>query len=109
MNAYLERTVSDLHKSVMKMRMVPINQSSGNSPGWCATWLAEKGKHVRLELFGQETELDKGIVDALGEPLTHIIRNMVDHGIERPPSGRAAGKPEEGAIVLRAFHEARTS
>lgn len=105
-NAFMERTVSDLQKGVMKMRMVPINHVFRRFPKIVRELSQEKGKPVRLEIFGRETELDKGIVDALWEPLSHIIRNSIDHGIEESGQRSAGGKPEEGLIVLRAYHEA---
>jgi len=105
-NSYMERTVSDLQKSIRKMRMVPINHIFRKFPKIVRDLSAEKGKRVRLDLFGKETELDKGIVDAMGEPLSHIVRNLIDHGIEPPDERRAAGKNEEGAVTLKAFHEA---
>lgn len=105
-NAYMERAVSDLQKSVMKMRMVPIHAVFKKFPKMVHDLSADKGRKVRLDLSGSETELDKGIVDALGEPLAHLIRNMMDHGIEPPEERRAAAKPEEGRITLKAYHEA---
>ena len=105
-NSYLERTVADLHKGVRKMRMVPVRSLFRKFPRMIRDLANTRGKLVRLEVHGEETELDKGIVDALGEPLTHIIRNLVDHGIESPEQRRAAGKPEEGTVTLRAYHEA---
>jgi two-component system chemotaxis sensor kinase CheA len=105
-NSSMERTVSDLQKGVMKMRMVPMHQVFRKFPKIVRDLSTDKGKRVRLELIGSETELDKGIVDALGEPLAHIIRNFVDHGIETPEERKAAGKAEEGVITLRARHEA---
>lgn len=105
-NAYLERTLSDLQKSVMRLRMVPVNQALRKFPRMVRDLALSGGKSVRIDLFGKETELDKGIVDALGEPLTHIIRNMIDHGIEEPEQRRAAGKPGEGVITVRVYHEA---
>lgn len=105
-NAYMERTLTDLQKSVMKMRMVPVNYIFRKFPKIVRDLTIEKGKKIRLDIQGRETELDKGIVDALGEPLAHIIRNFVDHGIEDPARRISAGKPEEGVITLRAYHEA---
>ena len=105
-NGYLERKISDLRKGVMKMRMVPVNQVFRKFPRMVRDLSVEKGKPVRIEIVGKETELDKGIVDNLGEPLAHIIRNMVDHGIETPDQRRSAGKPAEGVITVRAYHEA---
>lgn len=105
-NAYMERTVSDLQKGIMKMRMVPVNQVFRKFPKIVRDLAAEEHKKVRLVILGRETELDKAIVDALGEPLAHIIRNMIAHGIEAPELRSAAGKGEEGTITLKAFHEA---
>jgi two-component system chemotaxis sensor kinase CheA len=105
-NSLLERTVSDLQKGVMKMRMVPVNHVFRKFPRIVREISVDKGKKVRLETFGRDTELDKGLVDALGEPLVHLIRNSIDHGIEEPSVRRLSGKPEEGTIVLRAYHEA---
>ncbi|MDH4231807.1 MAG: chemotaxis protein CheA, partial [Nitrospirota bacterium] len=105
-NAYLERTASDLQKGIMTMRMVPISYVFRKFPKIVRDLCAEKGKKVRLEVRGKETELDKSIVDALSEPLSHIFRNFIDHGIEEPAYRRATGKPEEGVISLNAYHEA---
>lgn len=105
-NAFLERTVSDLQKGVMHMRMVPVNQVFRKYPKIVRDVAAAQGKQVRLELVGKDTEIDKGIVDALGEPLMHMVRNSVDHGIESPEERRAAGKPAEGVVTLRAYREA---
>ncbi len=66
---------------------------------------SQLGKQVRIEMEGKETELDKTIVEAIKDPLTHLVRNSVDHGIESPRKRRAAGKPEEGCLLLRAYHE----
>ena len=63
------------------------------------------GKQVRLEMDGKETELDKTLIEAIKDPLTHLIRNSVDHGIETPDQRSAAGKPTEGRLLLRAYHE----
>ena len=95
-NSYIERTVSDLQKGVMKMRMVPMHHLFRKFPKMVRDLSLEKGKQVRLEMHGNETELDKGIVDALGEPLAHLIRNLIDHGIEAPEERRAAGQARGG-------------
>jgi two-component system chemotaxis sensor kinase CheA len=105
-NSFMERTVSDLQKGTMKMRMVPINHVFRKFPKVVRELAAERGKMVRIDIYGRETELDKGIVDALGEPLVHIIRNSIDHGIEDMTLRKSANKPEEGLITLRAYHEA---
>ena len=105
-NASMERTVSDIQRGVMKMRMVPMYHVFRKFPRIVRDLSTKTDKRVRLELIGKDTELDKGIVDALGEPLSHIIRNIIDHGIESPEERRRAGKQEEGVITLRARHEA---
>lgn len=105
-NNLMERIVSDLRKGAMHMRMVPINHAFRKFPKTVRDLSAEMGKLVRLEISGREAELDKGIVDALTEPLAHIIRNMIDHGIEKPEYRRSTGKFEEGVITLKAYHEA---
>ena len=105
-NSYMERTVSDLQKGIMKMRMVPVNYVFRRFPKIVRDLSLEKGKQARLDIYGRETELDKGIVDALGEPLAHIIRNLIDHGIESPACRKSTGKNEEGVVTLRAYHEA---
>jgi len=105
-NAYLERIVADLQKSAMKMRMVPVNQIFRKFPKMVRDLSSHRGKKVLVDIHGRETELDKKIVDALGEPLSHIIRNAVDHGIENPQERKRLGKAEEGVITLRAYHEA---
>ncbi|MBI3354680.1 MAG: chemotaxis protein CheA, partial [Nitrospirae bacterium] len=105
-NSFMERTVSDMQKAIMMMRMVPINHVFRKFPKIVRELSNEKGKQVRLEIEGREVELDKGIVDALGEPLIHIIRNSIDHGIETPEDRVSTGKPREGTLALKAYHEA---
>jgi two-component system chemotaxis sensor kinase CheA len=105
-SAYLERTVKDLQASVMRMRMVPLNYVLRKIPRIARDLSLAKKKPVRVEIQGKEIELDKSIVDRLGEPLAHIVRNMVDHGIEDPAERRTAGKPAEGVISIRGYHEA---
>jgi len=106
LNSYFDRTVSDLQRGIMKMRMVQVDQVFRKMPRMVREIADEKDKKVRVEIYGRETELDRGIVDSLGEPLSHIVRNCIDHGIETPEQRRSAGKPEEGVIRLRAYHEA---
>jgi two-component system chemotaxis sensor kinase CheA len=105
-NAYMERTVSDLQKGAMKMRMIPINNVFRRFPKIVRDISLEKGNRVRLDIQGEKTELDKSIVDAIGEPLSHIIRNSIDHGIEMPGQRKSSGKAEEGVLTLKAYHEA---
>lgn len=104
-NGVMERTLSDLQKSVLEIRMVPIEHAFRRLPRLVRDLAAESGKLITLAIEGGETELDKGIVDLLGEPLVHLLRNAVDHGIEPPEERRRLGKPPEGTITLRARHE----
>ncbi len=105
LNSSFERTLSELQKSVMKVRMLPVEVIFRRFPRIVRDLSAEKNKSVRLMTEGETTELDKGIVDVIGEPLMHVVRNAVDHGIETPEEREAAGKPREGLICLRAFHQ----
>ncbi|MHB8882394.1 MAG: chemotaxis protein CheA [Thermodesulfovibrionales bacterium] len=105
LNSSFERTLSELQRSVMKVRMLPVDVVFRRFPRIVRDLSAEKGKLAALITEGETTELDKGIVDVIGEPLMHIIRNAVDHGIEPPAERKLAGKPEEGLIRLRAFHQ----
>ena len=103
--AFQSRVLDELHKSVLKIRMVPIEQLFRRFPRVVRDVAKHCGKDVALEVVGQNTDLDKGILDALAEPLTHIVRNAVDHGIEAADERLAAQKPVRGTIVLRAYHQ----
>ena len=105
LNSSFERTLSDLQRSVMKVRMLPVDLIFRRFPRIVRDLSAEKGKSVGLKIQGENTELDKGIVDVIGEPLLHIVRNAIDHGIETPEERKASGKPEEGLLSLKAFHQ----
>jgi len=96
---------TELQEGVMKTRMQPIAGVWAKYPRIVRDVSIELGKKVRLEMEGQETELDRTIIEAIKDPLTHIIRNSVDHGIEAPEKRRASGKSEDGLLHLRAFHE----
>ena len=96
---------TELQEGVMKTRMQPIGNLWNKFPRVVRDVATACGKRVRLELEGRETELDKTIIEAIKDPLTHVIRNSVDHGVETPENRRAAGKPEEGRLSMRAFHE----
>ncbi len=96
---------TELQEGVMKTRMQPIGNVWTRFPRIVRDVSAELGKKVRLYMEGRETELDRTIIEAIKDPLIHIVRNAIDHGIESPERRVAAGKPEEGALVLRAFHE----
>lgn len=102
---FQSRVLDDLQKSVMKIRMVPVEQLFRRLPRIVRDVAKLRGKDVALELAGQNTDLDKGILDALGEPLTHLVRNAVDHGIESSELRVAAGKPARGTVRLHAYHQ----
>ncbi|MBN1916567.1 MAG: chemotaxis protein CheA [Verrucomicrobia bacterium] len=101
----INRISGDLQANVMDMRMVPVRNVFARFPRLVRDLTRKNGKRVNLVVHGEDTELDKGIAEDIGDPLVHIIRNAVDHGIESPEARRAAGKDETGAIVLRAAHE----
>jgi len=96
---------TELQESVMKTRMQPIGNVWAKFPRVVRDVSHELNKKVRLIMDGQSTELDRTIIEAIKDPLTHIVRNSIDHGIETPEKRCAAGKPEEGLLSLRAFHE----
>ncbi len=96
---------TELQESVMKTRMQPIENIWNKFPRIVRDVAHELGKQVNLVMEGKSTELDRTIIEAIRDPLTHIIRNAIDHGIERPEARRAAGKSEVGTLILRAFHE----
>jgi two-component system chemotaxis sensor kinase CheA len=104
-NAFMEKTLSQLQKNVMKIRMLAISQVFRKFPRVVRDLSLEKGKQVELVMRGEKTELDKSILDVIGEPLIHLIRNAVDHGIESPDERERAGKPRTGTVSLHAFHE----
>jgi two-component system chemotaxis sensor kinase CheA len=102
---FQSRVLNDLQRSVMKIRMVPVEHLFRRFPRIVRDVARQCGRDVELELSGQETDLDKGILDAIAEPLTHLIRNAVSHGIETPDERRSLGKPPRGKIRLHAFHQ----
>ncbi len=101
----LNLLTTELQVNVMKTRMQPIGSIWNKFPRVVRDLAVACGKQVRLDLEGQETELDKTIIEAIRDPLTHMIRNAVDHGIETPAEREAKGKPAEGRLSLHAFHE----
>jgi len=103
--AFQARVLNDLQRSVMKIRMVPVDQLFRRFPRIVRDVARQCGREVDLELSGQETDLDKGILDAIAEPLTHLVRNAVSHGIEPPEQRRSLGKPPRGKIRLHALHQ----
>lgn len=103
--AFQARVLNELQKSVMKIRMVPVEQLFRRFPRVVRDVAKERNKDIGLELAGQTTDLDKGILDALAEPLVHLVRNAADHGIEPISERVAAGKPPRGTIRLNAYHQ----
>jgi len=101
----LNLLVSELQAGVMKTRMQPIDTLWSKLPRLVRDLSVACGREVSLQLEGRETELDKTILEAIKDPLTHVVRNAIDHGIEAPHLRLAAGKPAEGTLTLRAFHE----
>ncbi len=104
-NVYLGRLMNDLQESVMRLRMVPIGTVFSRFPRLVRDLSKKTAKEMDLVLKGEDTELDKTVVEVIGDPLMHLIRNSIDHGIEPPAERRAAGKPETGTITLDAYHE----
>ena len=104
-SALLARTTNEIQESIMKVRMVPIGQVFDRFPRMVRDLAKARGKDIHLEIAGAETDLDKTIVDEVGEPLMHLVRNCVDHGIEPPDVREANGKPRHGTIKLNAYHE----
>jgi two-component system chemotaxis sensor kinase CheA len=103
--ALQSRVLTEMQKAVMKIRMVPVEQLFRRFPRLVRDVAKARGREVRLEISGEDTELDKSILDVIAEPLTHLLRNAVDHGIESPSERRAHGKPEHGTLGLRAYHQ----
>jgi len=103
--AFQSRVLDELHKCVLKIRMVPVEQLFRRFPRLVRDVAKQCGKDVALELSGQNTDLDKGILDALAEPLMHLVRNAVDHGVEDAEERIAAGKPARGTVYLNAYHQ----
>jgi two-component system chemotaxis sensor kinase CheA len=101
----LNLLTTELQAGVMKTRMQPVGNVWGKFPRLVRDLAVACEKQVRLDMDGQETELDKTIIEAVRDPLTHMVRNAVDHGIERPAERAARGKPVEGRLLLHAFHE----
>ena len=104
-SALLARTTNEIQESIMKVRMVPIGQVFDRFPRMVRDLAKARGKDIHLEIAGAETDLDKTIVDEVGEPLMHLVRNCVDHGIEPPEVRESRGKPRHGTIRLNAYHE----
>jgi two-component system, chemotaxis family, sensor kinase CheA len=101
----LSSVTAELQEGVMKTRMQPIGNAWQKLPRIVRDLANELGKKIELEMQGAETELDRQVLDLIKDPLTHMVRNSADHGLESPEQRRAAGKPEQGQIRLSAYHE----
>ena len=103
--AQLERTTRDMQRSVLALRMLPIRHVTSRIPRLVRDVAERVGKDVELAIEGEDTELDKGLIEKIADPLMHLVRNAIDHGIEPAQARAAAGKPARGRIVVRARHE----
>lgn len=103
--AQLERNTRELQESVMSIRMMPMSFAFQRFPRMVRDLSQKLDKKIELKLSGEATELDKTVMEKIGDPLVHLVRNSVDHGIEIPEVRRAAGKPETGLVHLNAFHQ----
>lgn len=103
--AFQARVLNDLQRSVMKIRMVPVDQLFRRFPRTVRDVARQCGKEVELVIRGGDTDLDKGILDAIAEPLTHLLRNAVGHGIETSAERIASSKPAQGTLRLSAYHQ----
>jgi len=101
----LSHITSDLQEGVMKTRMQPIGNAWNKLPRLVRDLARETGKKIELVMLGADTELDRQVLEFIKDPLTHMVRNSADHGLEKPEERRASGKPETGRITLNAYHE----
>lgn len=100
----MSRVSGDLQNIILTMRMVPIDQVFNRFPRMIRQIARDLNKNVDIDIIGAETELDRTVIDEIGDPLVHLIRNAMDHGIESPQERKAKGKPEHGTIRLEAYH-----
>ncbi|WP_058307795.1 chemotaxis protein CheA [Gracilibacillus massiliensis] len=100
----MTRISGDLQNIILNMRMVPIEQVFNRFPRMVRQLSKDLGKKINLEIVGAETELDRTVIDEIGDPLVHLIRNALDHGVETPEKRKANGKDEEGHLLLKAYH-----
>lgn len=101
----LERITTELQYAAMKLRMVPIKQVFDRFPRLVRDFAQASGKEINLEIVGEDTELDRSLVNQIGDPLVHLVRNSIDHGIETTEKRKALGKPAQATLRLSAFHE----
>lgn len=100
----MSRTSGDMQNVILNMRMVPVNHVFNRFPSMIRQLSRELKKNINVEIIGAETELDRTVIDEIGDPLVHLIRNATDHGIETPEERKKKGKSEEGTIKLQAYH-----
>lgn len=100
----MSRITGDLQNIILNMRMVPVETVFNRFPRMVRQLARDLNKKINLEIIGAETELDRTVIDEIGDPLVHLIRNALDHGVESPEVRKANGKNEEGTVVLRAYH-----
>lgn len=103
--SHIARITSDLQDQIMKARMMPIETVFNRFPRVVRDLANKLGKDVKLELVGGETELDRSVIEVIGDPLLHILRNSVDHGLESPETREELGKPRQGRVLVRAYHQ----
>jgi two-component system chemotaxis sensor kinase CheA len=103
--SHMARITSELQNTAMSMRMVPIRQTFQKMIRLVRDLSRKSGKQIELTMSGEDTEIDRNMVEAIYDPLVHMVRNSVDHGVEKPAARREAGKPDEGWIHLKAFHQ----
>lgn len=101
---HIGRITGDMQNIILNMRMIPIEQVFSRFPRMVRDLARELKKRIRLEIHGSETEMDRTVIDEIGEPLIHLLRNAIDHGIESPEQREKAGKPPEGLLQLKAYH-----
>lgn len=101
---HMTRISGDMQTIILNMRMVPVETVFNRFPRMVRQLARNLNKHIRLEVIGAETELDRTVIDEIGDPLLHLLRNALDHGIETPEARRDKGKPEEGTVILKAYH-----
>jgi len=105
---YLERITTSLHDAVMKVRMVPVERVFNRFPRMVRDLSKDLGKGIKLFMSGEETEVDRTVIDEIADPLIHLIRNSIDHGIESPEIREQKGKEESGSVYLRAYPDGNT-
>lgn len=105
---YLERITSSLHDSVMKVRMVPVEHTFNRFPRMVRDLSKDLDKPIKLEMSGEDTEVDRTVIDEIGDPLIHLIRNSIDHGVENRATRLERGKPQQGTVALRAYPDGNT-